>query len=78
MILDGVVSTAGKHLGDLGPSISESNMTFYNDAIFFHGPVLGLVDIRIQVVVPTLATLLSTSSREMRCNGTPFFGPCEW
>lgn len=65
MVFDGVISSTGKHFGDLGPSVPESNMTFDDDAVFLQGPRLGFVDIWVQMIVPALTTLLSTSPGEM-------------
>ncbi len=75
MILDGIVSSAREHFCDFGPSISEAHVTLDNNSILVHCPCFGLVDSRIQVIVPTFTALLSTSPHEIGCNGTPLLGP---
>mmetsp|Transcript_18950 Transcript_18950/g.54956 ORF Transcript_18950/g.54956 Transcript_18950/m.54956 type:complete len:214 (+) Transcript_18950:2064-2705(+) len=56
VILDGVVGTAVKEFGDLGPSIPEVDVTIENDPILPLGPrLLGYV--RVEVIVPPLAAL---------------------
>ena len=74
MIFDCVVRSAREHFRDLRPSISKAKVTFDDNSVFLRRPRLGLVDARIQMIVPTFAALLATSSSKMRRDGTPFLG----
>jgi hypothetical protein len=62
MILDRIVSATWKHFGDFCPSIPKSYMAFDDNTIFVNRPSLGLVDVRIQMIMPSFSTLLATSS----------------
>ena len=57
VILDRVVGSAFEELRDFGPLVSDFLSRFVDDPVFFDRPV-GLVDFRIQVIVPALAALL--------------------
>ena len=57
MIFYRVVSSAFEELRDFGPLVSDFFSRFVDDPVLFDCPV-GLVDFRIQVIVPALAALL--------------------
>ena len=61
MILDGVVSSAVQILGDLGPAIPQQSVGQEQHPLLKLTPFL-LLDLRVQVIVPTLTTLLPDST----------------
>ncbi len=60
-------------LGNVTPAIAVDHMEFDNQLVFLHGP-LTLCDIRVQMVVPSLTTLLSNATGERFGNMSPIFG----
>lgn len=70
MVLDGVVSAALKDFGDLGPFVAVVAMHQVQDPLLLLAPA-DLLDLRIQVVVPSLAALLPNSPREVLCDQSP-------
>ena len=62
-VLDGVVGAAIDLLSDVAPTVAVHQVQFDDQKVFFHGP-LSLADIRVQVVVPALATLLTDAPRQ--------------
>ena len=60
VVLDAVVRSARKELGDLGPPGREASVAFEEHHVFLEGPLV-FVDFRVQVVVPPFATLLALS-----------------
>ena len=62
MILDSIVSTAGKTLGNVCPTVACTiPLEFENDTIFLLGP-WGFGNIGIEVIVPSFSTLFANSS----------------
>lgn len=61
MIFYRVVCSAFEELRDFGPLVSHFFSRFVDDPVFFDRPV-GLVNFRIQVIVPALAALLPNSA----------------
>ena len=59
-ILDGVVCAAIHLLGNVAPSVTVHKMQLDNEHVFLHGP-LALADVWIQVIMPSLSTLLSNA-----------------
>ena len=59
--------------GDVTPAIAVDNVEFDNELVFLHGP-LALGDMRVQMVVPSLTTLLSNATWERLSNVGPIFG----
>jgi hypothetical protein len=74
MIFDGIVRSTGEHFRNFCPPISKPEMTFNDESVFLRRPSLRLVDAGIQMIMPALTTLFSTSAGKMRRNGTPLFG----
>ena len=62
-ILDGVVCTPGKRLGNFRPPVSVLRVRLDQQRIFRSAPRLR-VDVRVQNVVPACATLPSLASRQ--------------
>mmetsp|Transcript_23593 Transcript_23593/g.52987 ORF Transcript_23593/g.52987 Transcript_23593/m.52987 type:complete len:231 (+) Transcript_23593:851-1543(+) len=63
VVLHVVVCAAGQALGDLGPLIAQFLVRFGHDPLLLLCPV-GLVDMRVEVVVPALAALLARAARD--------------
>lgn len=61
MILDGVVSASVEVLGDLGPPVAEGLVGQEEQPLLVVAPVL-LLDVGVEVVVPSLAALLADAS----------------
>ena len=57
-ILDGIVGASGQTFGNLGPSISKLGVSLNEGFVFTVRP-LALVDARIEMIVPSLSTLLA-------------------
>lgn len=64
VVLDGVISAALEHFGDLGPLVVNDPVHQEEDPLLLLTPVYFL-DQRIEVVVPALATLLSDAVFEV-------------
>ena len=62
-VLDGIVGAAVDLLSDVAPTVAMHQVQLDDQKVFFHGP-LALADIRVQVVVPALATLLTDAPRQ--------------
>ena len=60
MVLDGVVGPAGQVLGDLRPPVPQTLVGEEQQPLLLVAPLL-LLDIRIQMVVPSLSALLPDS-----------------
>lgn len=69
-VLNGIVRSSGKTLGNFCPLVAQFVMSLDNGGIFLVRP-FGLVDMRIQMIVPTFPTLLAETSRELACNERP-------
>ena len=70
MILDGIICPSRKPFRNQRPTITEFFMSFNDSEVFFFGPTL-LLDIGIEMVVPSLPTLLTDTARKVLCNVTP-------
>lgn len=70
MILDGVVSAAGKTLRDVCPAIPQILVGLNDRNVLLRSPRLASNG-RVEVVVPTLTTLLTNASRQMAGDETP-------
>lgn len=60
-------------LGDVAPAIAMNEVESHDEHVFFDGP-LALSDVRVQMVVPSLATLLSNASGKTLGDMGPVFG----
>ena len=68
MVLDGVVRPAGDELGDLGPLVAPLLVRVVDDSVLLVGPG-RLLDLRVEVVVPTFSALLSNAALQLLgCN----------
>lgn len=65
-------SPSRQHLGDLGPAVSQHAVRFVDDEILFCGPG-GLLHVRVEVVVPALATLFPQSPLQVFGHHSPLF-----
>ena len=74
MILNSVVSATLKDFRDLGPLVAIVTMHQVQDPFFFFAPS-NLLDLRVEVIMPTLTALLANASREMLCNQSPLLRP---
>ena len=79
MVFNRIISTARKPLGNQSPSIAQSTinldilfMRFDDSSVLFLSPSL-LLDIRIKMVMPSLATLLADPTRQMLGYVSPIF-----
>jgi len=72
-VLDRIISAAIDTLGDIAPAIAMDQVQPHNEEIFLHRP-LSLGDVRVQVVVPALAALLSNATRKVLCYLCPILG----
>ena len=72
-VLDHVVGAPGKMLGDLGPFVAEFSVEFFDLFVLFESPGV-LFDLGVQLVVPTLATLLADTTAELLSDERPFRG----
>lgn len=70
MVLDGVVSAALEHLRDVGPLVSVLAVGNEQDPLLFATPGI-LLDLWIQMVVPTFTTLLSNTAGKVLCDLSP-------
>lgn len=75
-ILNGIIRSAGKTFRNLRPFISELSVSINDGLILLLSP-FTLVDVRIQVVVPTLTALLTESPLELASNEGPFLVPMD-
>ncbi len=60
-------------LSNVTPAVAVDNVEFDNELVLLHGP-LALGDMRIQMVVPSLTTLLSDATGERLGDVSPIFG----
>lgn len=70
MILDRVVCPSIEHFGDLRPLITHAPVVQEEQPLLFIAP-LGLLDLRVQMIVPALPALLAYPSGEVLCNLSP-------
>ena len=68
-----VVCAAGQELGDLAPLVAILLVRLHNLSIFFGRPLV-LLYVRVQVVVPALATLLADAARQCLRDVRPVLG----
>ena len=75
MVLDRVVGAPVKNFGDVSPLvlIVELPMHKKEDPLLFSAPV-DLLDPRVQMVVPALATLLAHAARQVLGDAGPALG----
>mmetsp|Transcript_21645 Transcript_21645/g.47205 ORF Transcript_21645/g.47205 Transcript_21645/m.47205 type:complete len:245 (-) Transcript_21645:1885-2619(-) len=73
MVLNGVIRPTGQQLRDLSPLVTKSLVVGDNKSILLLAPRL-LTNGGIEVIVPTLAALLTDASRELGGNLTPALG----
>ena len=73
VVLDVVVGAAGQRLGDVCPAVAEKLVVQEQEPVFVFGP-RRLFDVRIEVVVPPLAALLSFAPGQVVCDRGPLFG----
>lgn len=60
VVLNGVISATLKYLGNLSPLVAVVAMHQVENPLFFLAPA-DLLDLRVQVVVPSLTTLLANA-----------------
>jgi len=70
VVLDVVVSAAREKLRDFRPSVAVLQVQVQNLLVFFFSPPV-LLDVGVQMVVPSLAALLADASFEVVGNLTP-------
>jgi hypothetical protein len=73
VVLDGVVSSAGKKLRDVAPLVAVLGMCGQDDLVLVSGP-RGLANGWVEVIMPPLATLLADTTGKIRGN----LGPLAW
>ena len=73
MVLDGIVCSSGNQFGNLCPLVAPLPVGIVYDAVFFVGP-RRLLDVGVEMVVPTLTTLLSDPTFQMLGNQGPALG----
>ncbi len=73
MVLDGIVGPALQDLRDLGPLVAESPMVEIQDPLFVLAPG-DLLNLRVQMVVPSLPALLADPSWQVLCYLSPLLG----
>lgn len=61
-----------QQFGNLSPAVSQHAVRFVNDQILLCGPG-GLLHVRVEVVVPALATLLPQSPLQVFGHHSPLF-----
>ena len=59
--------------GDVAPAVAVDEVESHDEHVFFDGP-LAFGDVRVQVVVPSLTTLLSNASGKTLGDMGPVFG----
>ena len=74
VVLDRVVSTTNELACDSSPLFWLFSLTDENDPDFFCAPLSPGFDQRIELVVPTLTTLLARASFDFDCDILPFGG----
>ena len=67
-----VVGPARKILGDLGPAIAELLVRVDDGLVLLRRPFV-LLDVRVQVIVPALAALLTNAPGKCLCDVAPVF-----
>lgn len=72
MILDCVVCSALKNVGNISPFVGFVTIQKIKNPLFFAGPWSLPLDHRVEVVVPSLSALLSYSAWEMVGHDSPF------
>ena len=70
MVLYGIVSSSLQDLGDLCPLIAQSSVMKKQNPFFLCTPT-DLLDLGIQMVMPSLSALLSYPPWQMLCNLSP-------
>lgn len=74
MVLDGVIRASGDKFGNFGPLITPLFMGVVDDAVLFFGPG-RLLDLRVQMIMPSLPTLLANATFEVFGDEGPPLGP---
>ena len=74
MVLDGVVSPAWDQLGDLGPLVPPLLVRVVDDPVLLVSPG-RLLDLRIEMIVPSLPTLLPDPPLQMLRYQSPSLRP---
>lgn len=73
MVLDGVVRAAGQQLGDARPLVAVLAVCLVDDTVLLIRPG-SLLDLGVEVIVPTLAALLADAALEVARDQGPFLG----
>jgi hypothetical protein len=73
VILDVIVCSSRKVLGDLSPLVAELLVSSDDDLIFLLSPLASL-DVGIEMVVPSLSALLADSAGELARDDAPVLG----
>ena len=73
MVLDCIVGSAGDQFGNLGPLIAPLLVSVVDDSVLLVGPG-GFLDLRVEMVVPSLPTLLSDTAGKALSDLGPILG----
>jgi hypothetical protein len=73
MILNCVVSATLENFGDLGPLVTIISVHQVKDPLFLFTPA-NLLNLRVQMVVPSFSTLLTDASWKILSDESPFLG----
>lgn len=73
MVLDSIICATVEDLGDLSPLVAHASMIEVEEELLLQAPC-DLLDVGIQMVVPSLSTLLSNPPRKLLGDLSPFLG----
>ena len=74
VVLDRVVRATFEGLGNFSPLVLLEVVLCVKNELFFETPLVFL-DSRVQVIVPSLPTLLADATRQVLCDRGPFLSP---
>ena len=70
VVLDRIIGAPEEHIGELSPAILGIHLQDEEDPVFFNAPLI-LHDEWVQMVIPSLAALLTSATRDLRCDLIP-------
>lgn len=73
-VLDRIIGSSRELLRDLGPTIAQVCVCIHKHLVFFFRP-FPLVDVRIQMIVPSFSALFAQTTFELTSNKAPFLVP---